>query len=77
MKNSLMKPVLVFKTSICNSDDVSKLHPLLKQIMTPNDFFNFDLEDCDNILRVETSDLKAESVLGLLRRHGFYCEELH
>lgn len=72
-----MKTVLVFKTSISNNEEVRKLNPLLNKLMKKNDVFNFDLEDCDNILRVETGHLQPESVLGLLSIYGFYCEELH
>lgn len=77
MKHYIMKTVLVFKTSISNNEEVKKLNPLLNKLMKKNDLWNFDLEDCDNILRVETNHLQPESVLGLLGMHGFYCEELH
>jgi hypothetical protein len=72
-----MNNVLVFKTSVTNNEEIYKLQPVLNKIMKHNDFWNFDLEDCDNILRVETSHLKPESVLGLFGMYGFYCEELH
>ncbi|MDH7913988.1 hypothetical protein [Winogradskyella sp. SYSU M77433] len=77
MKETLLKTVLVFKTSIYNTDEVQKLNPLLNKLVAKNDRWNFDLEDCDNILRVESNTITAESVLGLLGMHGFYCEELH
>ncbi|WP_299113551.1 hypothetical protein [uncultured Winogradskyella sp.] len=76
MRSQLNNTVLVFKTSVENKEEISRLQPILNTVMTKNDFWNFDLEDCDNILRIETNHLKPESVLGLLGMHGFYCEEL-
>ncbi|MBV7268173.1 hypothetical protein [Winogradskyella luteola] len=76
MRSQLNNTVLVFKTSVENNKDISRLQPILNTVMTKNDFWNFDLEDCDNILRIETNHLQPESVLGLLGMHGFYCEEL-
>tara|TARA_R110002049_G_scaffold251501_1_gene425848 strand:- start:310 stop:543 length:234 start_codon:yes stop_codon:yes gene_type:complete len=77
MTTNTLKTVLVFKTSITNNEEIDKLQPILNRLMKTNDLWNFDLEDCDNILRVETNHLQPESVLGLLGMHGFYCEELH
>jgi hypothetical protein len=39
---------------------------------------NFDLDDCDNILRVVSSgeNVDAHTLIGLLRRHGFHAEVL-
>ncbi len=76
MTSQLNNTVLVFKTSVENKEEISRLKPILNTVMTKNDFWNFDLEDCDNILRIETNHLQPESVLGLLGMHGFYCEEL-
>lgn len=72
-----MKTVLVFKTSISSTKDVKKLQPFLNTVMMKNDLWNFDLEDCDNILRVETHQLKATLISKLLHRHGYSCVELH
>lgn len=72
-----MKQVLVFKTSVLVQSQVRALGPLLNQLAAQGDRWNFDLEDCDNILRVETQGLKAASIESLLKNHGFHCEELH
>ncbi|MDC8001133.1 hypothetical protein POV26_08795 [Aequorivita todarodis] len=74
MKDSM---VLVFKTSVSVKNQVKKLRPLLDKLTRQNGNWNFDLEDCDNILRVETQLLKAENIATTLRNQGFYCEELH
>lgn len=72
-----MKTVLVFKTSVLDNRSVKKLKPVLNKLVTKNGDWNFDLEDCDNILRVETQNLGALTISKLLRKNGFSCEELH
>src|SRR5690606_5260149 len=68
--------VLVFKTSVSANEEVKQLRPLLNKLIRQNGNWNFDLEDCDNILRVETQLLKAENISTTLHNQGFYCEEL-
>lgn len=72
-----MKEVLVFKTSINTRRKVKVLKPDLNRLIANNGCWNFDLEDCDNILRVETHMVPAISITNLLNGHGFLCEELH
>lgn len=71
-----MKEVLVFKTSINHPGEIRILKPDLNRLITKKGYWNFDLEDCDNILRVETHKVKATSITNLLNNHGFVCEEL-
>jgi hypothetical protein len=75
MKDS-MKTVLVFKTSVMGNKEVKQLRPLLNKLTYKNGTWNFDLEDCDNILRVETQLLKPQNIATTLQNQGFYCEEL-
>lgn len=75
MKDS-MNTVLVFKTSVSRNDEVKQLRPLLNKLTRRNGNWNFDLEDCDNILRVETQLLKPDNITATLQNQGFYCEEL-
>ena len=72
-----MKKVLVFKTSVNLEKEINKLRPVLNALTVNAGIWNFDLEDCDNILRIETRNLKANSVCSTLNAQGFYCEELH
>ncbi|MEO2053476.1 MAG: hypothetical protein ABGX00_17105 [Allomuricauda sp.] len=72
-----MKTVLVFKTSVEAPRDVRQLQPKLNQLVNGSGCWNFDLEDCDNILRVETQNLQAHSISELLENHGHSCIELH
>ena len=38
--------------------------------------WNFDLEDCDHILRVIADDLLIQNIVDILVANGFSCEEL-
>lgn len=69
--------VLVFKTSISKKNHIKKVKPLLNQLMDKKGYWNFDLEDCDNILRVETQTLASTAICNVLINQGFLCEELH
>ena len=71
-----MNNVLVFKTSVSNKKHIKTVQPFLNKLMVQQDYWNFDLEDCDNILRVETKVLNAGFICETLQSQGFYCEEL-
>lgn len=71
-----MKTVLVFKTSVEGESHLRLLSPLLNELINSFGRWNFDLEDCDNILRVETHNPNAVEISFLLQKHGFFCEEL-
>ena len=71
-----MKRVLVFKTSVRKRGKVNYLAPFLNDLINEHGRWNFDLEDCDNILRVETCGPDADEISVLLQEHGFLCEEL-
>lgn len=67
--------VLVFKTSVERKSDIRKLKKCLDQLVLGK--WNFDLEDCDNILRVEyASKSLAAQVVAKLTARGYFCEEL-
>ena len=70
------KPVLVFRTSVTHPQQVKQLQPLLNALIAREGHWNFNLEDCDHILRVETQLLRADSIAMALRIQGFRCEEL-
>ncbi|MBS1745122.1 MAG: hypothetical protein JST21_03015 [Bacteroidetes bacterium] len=44
--------------------------------MLPNTCWNFDLEDCDKILWIESEKDIIVPVKALLHHHHFICEEL-
>lgn len=67
--------IFVFKTSVQRQEDIQRLKPYLDEIK-PWAKWNFDLEDCDNILRVDTPSNDAKGIIYVLQVNGFVCEEL-
>lgn len=67
--------IFVFKTSVRTEKEVKELRPLLDQFFRPS-FWNFDLEDCDNILWAFSENTTTSEVIRLLQEKGFDCEEL-
>jgi hypothetical protein len=47
---------------------LSEAYPSLK--------INFDLSDCDKVLRVEGDNMEASTIMILVKEHGFECEVL-
>ena len=37
---------------------------------------NFDLEDCDKILRIHGASISDKKIIELLNSYGYHCEEL-
>lgn len=67
--------VEVFKTNVTLQEQAQQLAGLLLQRF-PSSKINFDLEDCDKILRVEGHDFIVDDVMRLIRREGFACSVL-
>ena len=67
--------ILVFITSVENPEQVSEVQPLLTAVPTITGW-NFDLDDCDNILRIEANDIPPGYIESLLQTAGFACREL-
>jgi hypothetical protein len=67
--------ILVFKTTVRNKLQVKKLKPHIDQQL-PAASWNFDLQDCDKILRVVHEENVAVAVINLLKSHNYHCEEL-
>lgn len=76
IKKRAMKEVYVFKTSV-KTDAQIRLATLLLDTLNPIVKIDFDPEDCDNILRIESNKLVAEEVIKLFNANGLYCEELN
>jgi hypothetical protein len=71
-----MKTVLVFKTSVADNFAIHEIKPLLDKLMHKDEKWNFDLEDCDNILRVEALKIQASVIIKNMESAGFLCSEL-
>ncbi|MGN8072740.1 hypothetical protein [Mucilaginibacter sp. 22184] len=67
--------VLVFSTSVKEQKQVSKVGTLLTKIPAIAQW-SFDLEDCDNILRIVASGISPKYVETLLQKAGIQCQEL-
>ena len=74
MKNN-NRIVTVFRTSVTKKRLAESLK---KEILPYSNVMNcnFDLMDCDNILRIESNANISEKVIALLNEKGFLCEEL-
>lgn len=70
-----MMMVEVFKTNVSEPKFSADL---IKQLLDnfPGSIVNFDMEDCDKILRIEAETIIAEKVIEVLNVNGYYCEVL-
>jgi len=71
----ITKMVEVFKTDVREANQATHIVHKLRQHI-PNSYINFDLEDCDNVLRVEAENIPVQSVIKLLNNSGYQCEVL-
>jgi hypothetical protein len=67
--------VEIFKTNVQEVNDANAIIQKLLEHF-PSAKINFDLEDCDNILRIDTLTKITESAIELMQNKGFNCEEL-
>jgi hypothetical protein len=65
----------VFKTNV-EGPEQSQI--LLRRLLAqfPQCRINFDLDDCDRVLRVEGENFAAGNVVRVLNEAGFVCEEM-
>jgi hypothetical protein len=67
--------ISIYKTDINTKSKLRKVKPVLNRILL-NSKWNFDLEDCDKILRVESDTNCSAFLITELSKIGIYCEEL-
>jgi len=67
----------VFKTNVRNYQHALMLTEQMTKIFAGYEV-NFDLQDCDKILRVKciSRTIQTSSIIEFLRDHGFYAEVL-
>jgi hypothetical protein len=65
----------VFKTNV---QEESQCQIIIAKLLEhfPNSSINFDLEDCDKILRVHSSSISNKKIIELLTALGYSCEVL-
>ncbi|HEY1020326.1 MAG TPA: hypothetical protein VGE25_15075 [Sediminibacterium sp.] len=67
--------VEVFKTNVEAPDESARIIEELLQ-RYPQNRINFDLSDCDRILRVEGENIHAGGIIELMEAIGYICEVL-
>jgi hypothetical protein len=65
----------VFKTNV---QEIEQSKMIVVKLLEhfPESFINFDLEDCDKILRIHASAISNKKIIELLNSYGYFCEEL-
>ena len=67
--------VEVFKTNVQDSFTADNIIQGMMKLY-PDARINFDLEDCDNILRIEGAAISVSSVIKHMNDLGYHCEIL-
>lgn len=75
MAYECLKRVEVFKTNVLEEGEAEHLLVMLLQNF-PNFEMNFDLEDCDRILRIEGHAFANDQIISLLTKQGYQCMAL-
>lgn len=67
--------VEVFRTNITK---VGQSKILIKKVLQhfPKSNVNFDLDDCDKVLRVEGENICPEKITRIINANGYQCEVL-
>ena len=65
----------VFKTNVRARSHANMLVGQIHKVFNGYEA-NFDLDDCDKVLRIESSGIRPGAVEYLLQTAGFYCREL-
>jgi len=65
----------VFKTNVQEAEQSNIIVGKLLEHF-PNSVINFDLEDCDKILRIHATSISNNKIIDLMNSFGYQCEEL-
>jgi tRNA G26 N,N-dimethylase Trm1 len=71
----ILNMVEVYKTNVKHKRQARRLLDVLSK-QFPMFSINFDLEDCDKILRVEGKDIPQEKIAKLVTENGYQCNVL-
>jgi hypothetical protein len=69
----MRETIEVFQTNVQEVSQAEKIIALLLQHF-PKSKINFDLEDCDKVLRIEGNNFMAEQIVTLVNENGFACK---
>lgn len=67
--------VEIFKTNVQKEADKNYVTAVI-QSQFPEYKINFDLEDCDKILRVEGTGLESKNIIDYVNCMGYICVKL-
>ncbi|HAX48848.1 MAG TPA: hypothetical protein PK605_01220 [Ignavibacteria bacterium] len=67
--------ILVFRTGVKDPVHIGEVAPHLNSLSGIYKW-NFDLDDTDNILRVESAGISPRQIESVLEGMNYYCEEL-
>jgi hypothetical protein len=67
--------ILIYKTNINTIAQMQAVDNILSQ-QSDIKKWNIDIDDCDKVLRIETSATEMENVICSLKPHQIFCEEL-
>lgn len=65
----------IFKTNIPAVEDANRMLSLLLEKF-PGNKINFDLDDCDKVLRMEGYEFCSQKVISIVNEHGYLCNIL-
>ena len=68
--------VEIFKTNVTDERHAALILRLLKE-QWPRYEVNFDLEDCDRILRIENDSIDHLQIVAMMHMQGYACEVLN
>ncbi len=71
----MQQEIFVFRTSVNSAHGAELLAPHLRTLIGVQRW-NFDLQDCDRILRVVSQGACSEAIIATVQQHGFLCEPL-
>ncbi|KUJ60725.1 hypothetical protein AR687_17015 [Flavobacteriaceae bacterium CRH] len=65
----------VFKTNV---QEIDQSNMIVRKLLEhfPNSIINFDLEDCDKILRIHALSISNHKIIEVLNSYGYQCEVL-
>ena len=67
--------VEIFKTNVFDQMQAEHIISMLRQHF-PSFMINFDLHDCDKILRVKGESIPIDEIVDLVSANGFHCSVL-
>lgn len=65
----------IFKTNVQNESDTIMIIKSIQEYFHDH-LINFDLEDCDKILRIEANQIESNKIIELLNILSFDCVRL-